>query len=144
MRSIPHRRGHALWKSALVSVALLLGPTCAPSSPDNAAIARDFAERRSNVEVTADATVTRVLADQSGPSGVHQRFIVRLRGLVQTVEIDNNTSIGRRVPIATGDDVLIHGEYVWNEQGGLIHFTHHDPRHTHEGGWVERDGMRYE
>ena len=115
-----------------------------PASPDNAAIARAFAEHRSSVEVTAEATVTRVLADESGPSGVHQRFIVRLSGSTQTLEIDNNASIGRRVPIAAGEDLLIHGEYVWNAEGGLIHFTHHDPQHTHEGGWIEVRGTRYE
>jgi hypothetical protein len=25
----------------------------------------------------------------------------------------------------------------------LIHFTHHDPAHTHEGGWIELKGVRY-
>jgi len=29
---------------------------------------------------------------------------------------------------------MVHGEHVWNDQGGLIHFTHHDPPPAHEGG----------
>jgi hypothetical protein len=125
-------------------LALLIAPACAPPAADNTAVQRAFAEHRSQVEVTAEGSITRVLTDESGPSGTHQRFIVRLVKSTQTVLIDNNVSIGRRVPVAPGDAVIVHGEYVWNDQGGLIHFTHHDPAHTHEGGWIELTGTRYE
>jgi Protein of unknown function (DUF3465) len=123
---------------------LLLGPACAPATVDNAAVERDYAEKRSTVEVTAEGVVTRVLPDDTGPSGAHQRFIIRLAGSPQTVLIDNNVTIGQRVPVSLGDDVIVHGEYVWNEQGGLIHFTHHDPAPAHEGGWIELKGVRYQ
>ena len=124
---------------------LLLAPACMPATtPDNAAVERDYAEKRSTVEVTAQGVVTSVLADDSGPSGVHQRFIIRLAGSAQTVLVDNNVTIGQRAPVLPGHDVLVHGEYVWNDQGGLIHFTHHDPVHTHEGGWIELSGVRYQ
>ena len=125
-------------------LALLVAPACGPSAPNNAAIERAFAEHRSQLEVTAEGTVARVLADETGPSGTHQRFIVRLGSSTQTLLVDNNVSIGRRVPVAPGDAVIVHGEYVWNEQGGLVHFTHHDPAHTHEDGWIERTGTRYD
>ena len=124
---------------------LLLAPACVPATtPDNTAVERAFAERRSTVEVTAQGVVTSVLADDSGPSGVHQRFIIRLAGSTQTVLVDNSVTIGRRAPVLPGSDVLVHGEYVWNDQGGLIHFTHHDPARTHEGGWIELSGVRYQ
>jgi hypothetical protein len=48
------------------------------------------------------------------------------------------------VPVAVGDHVIVHGEYVWNAQGGLIHFTHHDPQGTHEGGYIQENGKTYE
>ena len=124
---------------------LLLAPACVPATtPDNTAVERAFAERRSTVEVTAQGVVTSVLTDDSGPSGVHQRFIIRLAGSTQTVLVDNNITIGQRAPVIRGTEVLVHGEYVWNDQGGLIHFTHHDPAHTHEGGWIELSGVRYQ
>ena len=127
-----------------LGIALLLVVSCAPAAPDNDSVVRDYAERRSLVEVTADGVVTRVLADESGPSGMHQRFIIRLAGASQTVLVENNVTIGQRAPVAPGDDVIVHGEYVWNDQGGLIHFTHHDPAPAHEGGWIELHGTRYQ
>jgi uncharacterized protein DUF3465 len=87
--------------------------------------------------------VTRLLSDDTGPSGTHQRFIMLLKGSAQTLLIDNNVDIGKRVPLAIRDDVAVRGEYVWNDQGGLVHFTHHDPAHTHEDGWIELKGVRY-
>ena len=109
----------------------------------NAAVERAFAEHRSGIEVTAHGTVTRLLADDTGPSGTHQRFVIRLAGTSQTVLVTNNVDVGKRVPLATGDDVVMHGEYIWNDQGGLIHFTHHDVDRSHEDGWIEWRGVRY-
>lgn len=131
-------------RRAGIVLLLLLGAACAAATADNAAVQRDYAEKRSTVEVTAEGMVTRVLADDSGPSGIHQRFIIRLAGSTQTVLVENNVTIGQRAPISPGDNVIVHGEYVWNDQGGLIHFTHHDPAPAHEGGWVEFKGVRYQ
>jgi uncharacterized protein DUF3465 len=93
--------------------------------------------------VTADGSVTGLLSDDTGPTGRHQRFVIRLAGASQTVLVTNNIDVGRRVALATGDEVVVHGEYIWNEEGGLIHFTHHDPDHSHEDGWIEWRGVRY-
>jgi hypothetical protein len=127
---------------ALVFFALIAS-SCGAIGAGNATVERAFAEHLSNIEVTAEGSVTRVLSDDTGPSGTHQRFIAQVKGSTQTLLIDNNVDIGKRVPLATGDAVVVHGEYVWNDQGGLIHFTHHDPAHTHEDGWIELKGVRY-
>lgn len=126
-----------------IAVAAILLSGCASVGTGNAAVEQAYAQHLSKIEVTAQGAVTRLLADETGPSGTHQRFIVQLSGSTQTVLVDNNVNIGKRVPVAAGDDVVVHGEYVWNEQGGLVHFTHHDPAHTHEDGWVELKGVRY-
>ncbi len=111
---------------------------------DNAAIARAFADHRSPLEVTAQGQVERVLSDETSDTGTHQRFIVKLDGATQTVLVTNNVSVGTRVPVAVGDSVVVHGEYIWNDQGGLVHFTHHDPDGSHASGWIERQGVRYQ
>jgi hypothetical protein len=114
------------------------------AQPDDAAIVSDFQNHRSNVEVTADGTVVRVLPDRSSATGVHEQFIVKLSSGDITIEVEHNISIAARVPVGLGDHVIVHGEYVWNAQGGLIHFTHHDPRGTHEGGYIQDNGKTYD
>src|SRR2546422_854742 len=106
---------------ALCAVALFLAACGAAAQPDNAAIAADFQNHRSNVEVTADGTVVRLLTDQTGATGTHERFIVKLLTGAITVEVEHNVSIGARVPVTEGDHVIVHGEYVWNAQVGLTH-----------------------
>jgi hypothetical protein len=112
--------------------------------PDDSAIAADFHNHQSNVEVTADGTVVRVLADRTSSTGIHEQFIVKLSSGDITIEVEHNISIAARVPVALGDHVIVHGEYVWNQQGGLIHFTHHDPKGTHEGGYIQDNGKTYD
>lgn len=127
--------------AAIALVLFLAGCTAPVAEADPLAAA--FRDHRSGIQVTASGRVTRALTDQQGPSGPHQRFIVRLAN-GQTLLVENNLTVGRRVPLQTGDTVRIHGEYIWNAEGGLVHFTHHDPDRSHEGGWVEHDGVRYE
>jgi hypothetical protein len=135
---------------ALIAVfAQLIAGACTPLSPaataaDNAAVKAAFERRAENVELTASGAIDRVLSDQDGPSGRHERFIVRLPDVGMTVLVEHNLSIAPRVPVAVGEPIVVHGEYVWNAQGGLLHFTHHDPDRSHEGGYIMYGGRRYE
>ena len=101
-----------------------------------------FEEHRSHLQVQGAGRVTRVLADDDDGSR-HQRFIVRLAS-GQTLLVAHNIDLAGRVdPLGVGDHVEFHGEYEWNPQGGVIHWTHHDPKQWHEDGWIEIDGKRY-
>ena len=42
--------------------------------------------------------------------------------------------------LEVGDVVEFFGEYEWNEQGGVIHWTHHDPAGRHTDGWLRHGG----
>ena len=51
------------------------------------------------------------------------------------------------LPIASlrkGDSVEFYGEYEWNAKGGVVHWTHHDPKGSHVGGWLKQGGRTYQ
>jgi len=74
----------------------------------------------------------------------HQRFVVRLAS-GQTLLIAHNIDIAPRVAgLQNGDRVGFYGEYVWNEEGGMVHWTHHDPEGRHEAGWLKHNGQIYQ
>lgn len=105
------------------------------------AIAAAFESRRSGVMVEATAVVTRILADDDEGSR-HQRFIVELPS-GQTLLIAHNIDLAPRVPIEPGDEVAFRGMYEWNDRGGVVHWTHHDPDGDQVGGWIRHRGREY-
>jgi hypothetical protein len=42
------------------------------------------------------------------------------------------------------DTVEFFGEYEWNAQGGVVHWTHHDPEGRHASGWIKHKGATYQ
>ena len=73
----------------------------------------------------------------------HQRFILQVEPSL-TLLISHNIDLAPRVPLRAGDSISFRGEYEWNDRGGVVHWTHHDPRGRRRGGWIEHDGRRYE
>jgi len=105
-------------------------------------IARAFASRASDIQVEGEGAVIRVLEDDLNGAR-HQRFIVQLAS-GQTLLITHNIDIAPRVDaLEVGDSVRFNGEYVWNEKGGVVHWTHHDPRGRHVAGWLIHNGKTY-
>jgi hypothetical protein len=98
---------------------------------------------RSGQQVMATGRVVRVLSDDNEGSR-HQRFILEL-GSGQTLLVAHNIDLAPRIPMLdTGDTVRFFGEYEENSRGGVIHWTHHDPRGRHPDGWLEHRGKRYQ
>lgn len=75
----------------------------------------------------------------------HQQFLVQVGGKI-TLKIAHNIDLAEVVPIAKGDWVSMKGEYEWNDKGGVLHWTHHNPNPNpvKPGGWIEHKGVVYE
>lgn len=101
-----------------------------------------FASRASGFMITLEARVVKRLRDDLDGSR-HQRFLIELDS-GRTLLVAHNIDLARRAPLAEGDRVRVRGQYEWNDRGGVLHWTHHDPAGRHPGGWVEVDGVRVE
>ncbi len=118
-------------------------PTSAPGAVDDAdRIVAAYEAQRSDLWVVSGGQVERTLSDDEKGSR-HQRFIVRLTN-GHSILIAHNIDLAPRVPLSNGDHVQFRGEFEWNDRGGVVHWTHHDPRGRKEGGWIAHDGERYE
>ncbi len=101
-----------------------------------------------NREVTGKGQVIKILTDDEKSGGNdgsrHQRFILKLPS-GRTVLIVHNIDLAPRIELlGMNDTVIFKGIFISNDQGGLIHWTHHDPQGNHVGGWLKRNGRIYQ
>ena len=96
--------------------------------------------RQSEVWVETAAEVTRLLRDDDRGSR-HQRFLVDVAG--NSVLVAHNIDLAERVPLEQGDVVEIRGRFEWNDRGGVLHWTHHDPGGGPDEGWIRHRGRVY-
>ncbi len=108
---------------------------------DNALIAQLYKQGRSDEIVTAVGRVGKILPDDNKGSR-HQKFLLDI-GQKKWLLVAHNIDLAPYVPLREGDDVIVHGEYEFNEKGGVLHWTHHDPRGYHEEGYIEHNGKKY-
>lgn len=131
----------------VIGVRYIAGQLGGEEKPDAAtvsgerAILEGFESRSSGFVVESGGTVERIL-DDDRKGARHQRFVLRL-GSGHTVLISHNIDLAPRAPVGRGDFVEFRGQYEWNERGGVIHWTHHDPRGQRPGGWLRHDGRLY-
>lgn len=102
-----------------------------------------FREERSGIMVDVQGQVKRLLRDDLEGSR-HQVFILELENSRHTVKVAHNIDLAPRIPLKEGDTVLLRGQYEFNDQGGVLHWTHHDPAGRRSGGYVEHRGQRYQ
>lgn len=106
-------------------------------------LANAFNNQQSNLQVTVSARVVKVLPDDNKGSR-HQRFLIEL-GNGQTILVAHNIDLAGYVDgLTEGSQVTVSGEYEWNDKGGVIHWTHHDPNGSHQGGWITFNGNTYQ
>jgi len=103
-------------------------------------------EQRSSEMVEFSARVVKLL-DDDNDGARHQRFLVAIDyepSPTDSVLIAHNIDLAPRVPISMGDVVRVYGQYEFNDRGGVVHWTHHDPRGRHAEGWIEHKGVLYD
>ncbi len=141
--------GDRPWRAS-AAVLLCFLSACAGgggSADPNGAVYDAWRMQRSQIEVTASGSVAHLLGTRVGPSGPHEGFLLHLRGAAGrglTVRVEDNVDLTGPIPLAEGDSVEVHGEYIYDPRGGLIHYTHLDPRGRHEPGYVRVNGKVYD
>jgi hypothetical protein len=106
-----------------------------PKVVDSTSLHHAILTKAQDVAVEGSGRVVKRLPDDA-EGDRHQRLLVDV-GTPQTVLIAHNIDVGRRIAVSEGDTVVFKGEYAWNDRGGVVHWTHHDPRGKHPDGWVK-------
>lgn len=110
---------------------------------DDEKIRQAYQNHQGGFFVGSAGTVEKILKDDV-EGARHQRFIVRLAS-GQTLLLTHNIDIAPRIEnLQVGDRVYFYGMYEWNDKGGVLHWTHHDPQGRKPGGWVGHKGKRYQ
>jgi hypothetical protein len=102
-----------------------------------------FEERARGRMLKTEGRVQRTLSDDRDGSP-HQRFII-VTDSGQSLLIAHNLDLAPRLDgLAAGEWVVVYGEFEWNEQGGVMHWTHDDPQRVHAAGYIDWRGRRYQ
>lgn len=120
------------------------GPTEITDSPayDSSEITRAYSKQLENIQVRGSGTVVKLLRDDLKGSR-HQKMIVRI-STDHTILIAHNIDLAPRLNnLKEGDTIQFSGEYEYNDKGGVVHWTHHDPKGRHPDGWIIHDNTTY-
>jgi len=132
-----------LYVGTIANGSYAVGGTIAVSQESEQLLAEAYKTQRSDFQVQGSASIVKLLADDNNGSR-HQRFIVRLNS-GQTLLIAHNISLAARIDdLKEGDSVEFYGEYEWNNKGGVIHWTHRDPKGHHVSGWIKHADRIYQ
>jgi len=109
---------------------------------NNAALEDAYATQKSDIQVSGSGVVTQLLPDDNNGSP-HQRFLVSINAK-QTLLFAHNLDLSSHIPLQVGDEISFSGEYVYSPKGGIVHWTHRDPKSQHMAGWVLAHGKKYQ
>ncbi|MCF6202172.1 MAG: DUF3465 domain-containing protein [Methylococcaceae bacterium] len=102
-----------------------------------------FKNRRSDFQIQDGGTVIKNLPDDLKGSR-HQKFILK-NNTGETVLVAHNIDLAPKIKsLKEGDRVDFYGEYEWNPRGGVVHWTHNDPKGRHISGWLKHKGKTYQ
>lgn len=142
------RQKHRIW---LIIAFIVIGYAASKYSPEQVTsiptpqsnIEHIVQQQQSDVQIDVTGKVIKLLPDDLDGSR-HQKFIIKLAD-GQTILIAHNIDLAPRIDnLNKGDLIAIYGEYEWNQKGGVIHWTHHDPAQRHPDGWIKHQGKIYQ
>lgn len=117
-----------------------------PTLPDQQTILNKIRKaadtQQSGWWLSTQGTVIKTLKDDTR-GHQHQRFLLKLAPDI-TLLVAHNIDLAPRVPLKKGDTIRIHGRYEWNHRGGVIHWTHHDPKGRRKSGWIYHKNKYYQ
>jgi hypothetical protein len=119
--------------------------TAAPAQKSQTVVASPLQQQKfaPGGMASGSGEVIRLLPDDNKGSR-HQRFIIKLSS-GQTLLIAHNIDIAPRVEnLNIGDTVSFFGQYEANDKGGVIHWTHRDPKGQHMAGWLNHKRKMYQ
>lgn len=100
-------------------------------------------EKRRRVDFVEGGGMVVVQVLEDDRSGLqHQKWVVRLSNGVKMQAV-YNLDMCERVPLKVGDIVSMGGQFVWTNQGAMLHWLHYDPRQNRPDGFVELNGKVY-
>lgn len=142
--SLHPRQKQRIW---LIIGFLVLGYAASKFDPNSITETTSFEQiyqqQQSGVQIELNAIVKKLLPDDNN-SPRHQRFIIQLVS-GHTVLVAHNIDLAARIDtLKVGDKLSLFGEYEWNKQGGILHWTHHDPAQKHIDGWIRHQGSQYQ
>ncbi len=113
------------------------------NSVSNPELLRAYNNQIAKVQIKGQGTIIKLLKDDLDGSH-HQRILLKVNAN-QTLLIAHNIDLAPRIDnLRVGDALEFYGEYVWNNKGGVLHWTHRDPRGRHQGGWLKYQGKIYQ
>jgi hypothetical protein len=134
---------NSLYFAFFFGLFLLIPITFTHAGESDAALSQAYQNQQSNLQIQGDGIVVKILPNDTQGSQ-HQRFILKL-STGQTLLVAHNIDLAPGIEsLNEGDTVEFNGEYEWNEKGGVIHWTHHDPQNLHVSGWLKHNGQTYQ
>jgi len=113
------------------------------STSVNQSLQDAYINHRSDIQVKGSGIVIKRLADDNDGSR-HQKFLLKMPS-GQTLLVAHNIDLAAKITsLKRGDSVEFNGEYEWNTKGGVLHWTHRDPRGRHADGWLKHKGKIYQ
>jgi hypothetical protein len=130
-------------KGILVTALFILNTASFAAWSNDTVLRQAYKLHKSDFQIQGFGQVERLLPDDKQGDN-HQKFIIRLSSR-QTILIAHNIDLAPRIAdLQVGDTIEFYGEYEWSQQGGVIHWTHHDPKKLRAGGWLIHNGKKYQ